>query len=64
MTRGNGKLAEKTMIERMGLEAYKEFIKKRGTLGGTAPYKGKKGFAANPERARQAGKRGGKRGKQ
>jgi len=60
---GNGKLAEQTMIERMGLEQYKQFIIERGRRGGAAPYRGKKGFAANPERARMAGAIGGKASK-
>jgi general stress protein YciG len=60
---GNGKLAEQTMIERMGLEQYKQFIIERGRRGGAAPYIGKKGFACNPERARMAGAIGGKASK-
>lgn len=31
-----------------------------GSAGGKAPYKGKKGFAANLERARSAGRIGGR----
>lgn len=38
-----------------------DFYSKIGTAGGKAPYKGKKGFAANPERARTAGILGGQR---
>ena len=50
--------AKKTNLERHG----KEFYANIGRVGGQA--KGvKKGFAANPERARQAGKVGGRRSK-
>lgn len=62
-----GKNLRKSMIERYGSEeAWKEVMRSRGRQGGTAPYKGKKGFAANIDLAREAGKMGGhisKRGK-
>jgi general stress protein YciG len=36
-----------------------DFYSRIGANGGSAPYKGKKGFAADPDRARSAGKLGG-----
>lgn len=57
---GNGKLAEQTMIARMGLEGYKEFRKHIGRLGGKAGDPTNKGFASNRERARLAGSIGGR----
>lgn len=41
----------------------KNYYKELGQKGGKAPYKGKKGFAANPERARIAGAAGGRANK-
>lgn len=53
-----------TLIKKMGEKKYKQWRKEIGAKGGTAQYKGKKGFAANPELARTAGSKGGKnRGK-
>lgn len=37
-----------------------DFYKRIGAMGGSAPYKGLKGFAADRERARTAGILGGK----
>lgn len=37
----------------------KRKVKKIAKLGGKADYVGKKGFAANPDRAREAGRLGG-----
>lgn len=36
-----------------------DFYQKIGAKGGKAPYRGKKGFAANKELARIAGRKGG-----
>jgi general stress protein YciG len=50
-----GLKAAQTNKERYGEDFYGQL----GTLGGSAAYKGKKGFAANKERARLAGRKGG-----
>lgn len=50
-----------------GLKAYQtrikkdpDFYKKLGEMGGSAPYKGKKGFASmSPEKRSEAGRLGG-----
>lgn len=51
-----GKKAARTNYEKQG----KDFYKRIGAMGGKAPYEGKRGFAANKELARIAGKKGGK----
>lgn len=51
-----GRKAAQRNIEKYGAD----FYSKIGTTGGSAPYKGKKGFAANIELARASGKKGGK----
>lgn len=49
---------EQTYIKKFGsLEAYKEFIRQRGSKGGSK--KVPKGFAVNREVAREAGRKGG-----
>lgn len=56
-----GKLAterwRKTMKKRYGNVANK--MQEIGSVGGSAPYKGLKGFAVDPELAKAAGKIGG-----
>lgn len=53
-TKAGGLAARNTNYERHG----KDFYRKIGARGGLAT--GKKGFAANPELAREAGKKGGR----
>lgn len=55
-TRAGAARAKKTIIERKGVNFFAEIGAKGGQVKGV-----KKGFAANPERARQAGKVGGAR---
>lgn len=50
-----GRKAAKANIERYGQNYYSEL----GKRGGKAPHTKPRGFAANPELARLAGKRGG-----
>lgn len=47
--------ARATMLDKYGANYFASI----GSKGGSAPYIGKKGFAANPELARQAGIKGG-----
>ena len=55
-TKEGAKLARKTNLERHGADFFAKIGGKGGAVKGV-----KKGFAANPERARQAGKLGGAR---
>jgi uncharacterized protein len=55
-TRAGAAKARKTNLERHGVEFFATIGAKGGQTKGV-----KKGFAANPERARQAGKVGGAR---
>lgn len=54
-TLAGGKKAAKANLERHGQNYYSEL----GKLGGKAKHTKPRGFAANPELARLAGKRGG-----
>lgn len=54
-TLAGGRKAAKANIERHGQNYYSEL----GKLGGKAKHNKPRGFAANPELARLAGKRGG-----
>ncbi|MBM4646553.1 hypothetical protein GS464_29720 [Rhodococcus hoagii] len=58
-TKAGAKKAAATIRKAHGKNYWKEI----GSLGGKAPYTGKKGFAANPELAREAGARGGRKSK-
>lgn len=55
-TLDGGRKAAKANIERHG----KDYYSKLGKLGGSAPHNKPRGFAANPELAKKAGKIGGK----
>lgn len=55
-TKEGGKKTAKTNYDRYG----KDFYSKIGKKGGSAEYKGLRGFAANKELAKQAGSKGGK----
>lgn len=55
-TKEGGAKAAQTNREKYGADFYIV----QGKAGGSAPYKGKKGFAANIELARASGKKGGK----
>lgn len=55
-TKAGGKKAAKTTRERHG----DDFFKNIGRQGGRASY-GMKGFALNPELAREAGRKGGQK---
>lgn len=55
-----GQKAHATMKEHMGELAYKEYITAAGRKGGQAIAKTPRGFAADHERARTAGSKGGK----
>ncbi len=54
-TTSGGKAAAETNMRKHGVDFYKRI----GSLGGSATYKGNKGFAANRELARRVGKIGG-----
>lgn len=62
--RRSGLKAHKTLAEKHATkEDYKAWRKEIGRKGGTADYKGKKGFAAmTPERRAELGRIGGSRG--
>lgn len=54
-TKEGGRKCRNTNLARYGADYYKEMGRKGGLVCGT-----KKGFAANPELARIAGRKGGK----
>lgn len=54
-TKEGGIKARKTIYERNGKDFYKVIGKKGGSVTGI-----KKGFASNPELAKEAGRKGGK----
>jgi general stress protein YciG len=58
-TKAGGIKASATNKERFGADFYSRI----GADGGSAPYVGKKGFAADPELARLAGRKGGAKSK-
>ena len=54
MENTKGEKAKRTLIERYGEDYFRNIGKKGGSVAGVA-----KGFAANPELAKQAGKKSG-----
>lgn len=54
-TKAGAAKATAKIIEKFG----EDYFAIQGSKGGKAPYKGKKGFAANPELASRSGRKGG-----
>ncbi len=55
---GSGLKAQETMIKRMGLSKYKQFISERGRMGGRVSHPETRPFA-NTILAQEAGQKGG-----
>lgn len=54
-TKDGGRKTKETILSRHGAD----YFARIGSIGGSTPTDKKKGFAANPELARQAGIKGG-----